>query len=68
MTGIKQEILEPIISNPKAQMAVGSTMVAAGFTPSFVASLNPYIAFAGGILGIILTTVLIVKNIREIRK
>lgn len=68
MTNIKQEIIEPILNNPKAHMTLGSGMVAAGFTPEFVTSINPYIVFVGGILGIILTTMSIVKNYRDSRK
>jgi len=64
----KQQILEAVINNPKSAGA------AVGFWGAFFAdttviqAANVYIAFIGGCLGLILTSLLIYKNFKQIKE
>ena len=67
MSAIKEQVLEPIISNPKAQMAIGTSLMALPVDVNMVQSLNVYVTFCGGILGCIVAMTIIYKNIKQIR-
>lgn len=64
---IKQSVIssvvEPIIANPKVQMTIATGTTAAGIDIAFVQYLQPIIAIVAATLGLILTTVLIIRNI-----
>jgi hypothetical protein len=68
MSGIKEHVVEPIITNPKIGAIVGGTMMALPVDVQIIKALNVYVTFFGGILGLILTILIIYKNIKDIRK
>tara|TARA_R110002049_G_scaffold143473_6_gene305590 strand:+ start:748 stop:1020 length:273 start_codon:yes stop_codon:yes gene_type:complete len=56
-------VLESAVSNPKVQMTIATGTTAAGIDLAFIQYLQPVVAIIAAVLGIILTVVLIVKNI-----
>jgi ethanolamine ammonia-lyase small subunit len=61
--GVVSSIVEPIITNPKVQMSIATGTTAAGIDMATIQYLQPVIAIVAATLGLILTTVLIVRNV-----
>lgn len=61
--GVISSIVEPIITNPKVQMSIATGTTAAGIDMATIQYLQPVIAIVAATLGLILTTVLIVRNV-----
>ena len=61
--GVISSIVEPIITNPKVQMSIATGTTAAGIDMATIQYMQPMIAIVAATLGLILTTVLIVRNI-----
>ena len=61
--GVVSSIVEPIITNPKVQMSIATGTTAAGIDMAFIQYMQPIIAMVAATLGLILTTVLIIRNI-----
>jgi len=56
---------EAIVANPKVQMTIATGTTAAGIDLAFIQYLQPVVAVIAAVLGIILTMVLIAKNIQS---
>ena len=67
MLEIKNQIIEPIINNPKVQMAVGTGLMALPVDVNLVKALNVYVTFFGGIVGLLIGLTVLYKNIKQIR-
>jgi hypothetical protein len=61
--GIVSSVVEPIITNPKVQMSIATGTTAAGIDMATIQYIQPMIAIIAATLGLILTTVLIVRNV-----
>ena len=61
--GVISSIVEPIITNPKVQMSIATGTTAAGIDMATIQYMQPMIAIIAATLGLILTTVLIIRNI-----
>lgn len=63
--GIVNHAVEAVVSNPKVQMTIATGTTAAGIDLAFIQYLQPVVAVIAALLGIILTVVLIAKNIQS---
>jgi Ni,Fe-hydrogenase I cytochrome b subunit len=61
--GVISSIVEPIITNPKVQMSIATGTTATGIDMATIQYMQPMIAIIAATLGLILTTVLIIRNI-----
>lgn len=58
-----ETVVEPVISNPKVQMGIATGTTATAIDMATVQYLQPIIAIVAATLGLILTTVLIIRNV-----
>ena len=63
--GIVSHAVEAVVSNPKVQMTIATGTTAAGIDLAFIQYLQPVVAVIAALLGIILTVVLIAKNVQS---
>tara|TARA_R110000751_G_scaffold30870_1_gene78649 strand:+ start:849 stop:1112 length:264 start_codon:yes stop_codon:yes gene_type:complete len=63
--GIASHAVEAVVSNPKVQMTIATGTTAAGIDLAFIQYLQPVVAVIAALLGIILTVVLIAKNVQS---
>jgi hypothetical protein len=68
MNDIKQQIVEPILTNPKTQALVASSTVGISAGSSTMESLQNIFGLLGMVLGCVLSAVLIYKNLKELKK
>lgn len=68
MSDIKQQIVEPILTNPKTQALVASSTVGISAGSSTMESLQNIFGLLGMVLGCVLSAVLIYKNLKELKK
>lgn len=61
--GLVSTIVEPIITNPKVQMSIATGTTAAGIDMATIQYLQPVIAIVAATLGLVLTSVLIIRNV-----
>lgn len=61
--GVISSVVEPIITNPKVQMSIATGTTAVGIDMAFIQYMQPIIAIVAAILGLVLTTVLIIRNV-----
>jgi len=61
--GVISSIVEPIITNPKVQMTIATGTTATAIDMTTIQYIQPVIAIAAATMGLILTTVLIVRNV-----
>lgn len=67
MSGAKEQLLEAAINNPKVQSTVAAATIAVSTGTQWIDSLNSILGLVGTVLGCILTTVLIWKNLKDIK-
>ena len=63
--GIVSHTVEAVVLSPKVQMTIATGTTAAGIDLAFIQYLQPVVAVIAALLGIILTVVLIAKNIQS---
>ena len=63
--GIISQSVEAVVANPKVQMTIATGTTAAGIDLAFIQYLQPIVAVIAALLGIILTVVLIAKNVQS---
>lgn len=68
MDGLKQQVIEPVLSNPKTQAFVASATVGVSAGSSTIETLQNIFGLVGTILGCILSAVLIYKNLTQRNK
>lgn len=68
MPGAKEQLLEAVINDPRTQTTVATTTIAVSTGTQWIDSLNSILGLVGTVLGCILTTVLIWKNLKDIKK
>lgn len=67
MAGVKQEIIELVLSNPNAQKIVASSAVSVPIIDTIMGWAPNVITVVGGALGIILTAQMIIHKHIQIR-
>tara|TARA_R110000823_G_scaffold179223_1_gene311601 strand:+ start:464 stop:688 length:225 start_codon:yes stop_codon:yes gene_type:complete len=67
MTDVKKEIIEVILSNPSAQKAVASSATALPIINTIMDWAPSVITIVGGLLGMVLTAMMIVHKRIQIR-
>jgi hypothetical protein len=67
MSGMKEQIVEIAVSNPKSQMLVATGTWSIGAGSLTIPELQNIFGLVGVILGCVLTTILIIKNYREMK-
>lgn len=68
MSDIKQQIIEPILTNPKTQALVASATVGVSAGSNTIESLQNIFGLIGMVLGCVLSAILIYKNLKELKK
>ena len=61
--GVISSVIEPIVNHPKTQMLISTGTTAIAIDMGSTQYIQSFLAIIGVTLGIILTTVLIVKNL-----
>lgn len=68
MSGVKEQLIETALNNPKTQMAIATGTVGISVGNQTIENLQNIFGLIGVVLGCILTSILIFKNIKELRK
>lgn len=61
--GIVGAVLEPVLMHPKTQMAIATGTTATAIDMATIQYLQPILAIVAASMGLILTSVLIVRNV-----
>jgi|TARA_R110002167_G_scaffold271300_4_gene477872 hypothetical protein len=67
MSGLKEQVIETVVNNPKTQMLVATSTVSVAAGGQTIEFLQNIFGLIGVVLGCVLTLILIVKNFKEMK-